>query len=218
MDVVGGKTKKKYTMNVGDNGRTFVGDDGRALTEAQMKSLEGDWTQGQGNVVRYQDNGSILGGPSKIDDSKYNQSPASQPQSLGSLERRPQAPTPQPSPQQGSSAPAAPPTKTSFMMGPASAGDVAARLQERSMPPQQPPMNPQMLQQMASASFQPQMPQMPQQQMGMMGGQGGQGGQDMMGGQMPQGQGQGVPGMQGIDEQQLTPMMRALMAYLQQRA
>lgn len=104
MTVTGSKTGKKYTMTPGDTGRTFVGPDGESLTEAQMKELEGDWTESVGNVKRYTGaNGQSITkeqqrhyGGQDMNDAAFKQ--ATPAPNLGDLARRLAAPKPSPAP------------------------------------------------------------------------------------------------------------------------
>ncbi len=105
MNVTGGKTHTPYVMGMNPEGtaRTFTTKDGRVLTEAQMKALEGDWTQAQegpsGQVQ--QGGGSLSGASSKFVPDQYSNpsgASATPTPGLGELAKRLATPQQQPSP------------------------------------------------------------------------------------------------------------------------
>jgi hypothetical protein len=54
VDVTGGKSKKRYTMVVGDRGRSFKNEAGEEIDEPTFKEREGDYTTAGGseNVIK----------------------------------------------------------------------------------------------------------------------------------------------------------------------
>lgn len=49
MEVVGGKSKKRYQMSVGDKGRSFKDDTGADMSEDDFKAKEGDYSTAGGS-------------------------------------------------------------------------------------------------------------------------------------------------------------------------